>query len=141
MKIKPLNDWVLLEAGDSEEKTAGGIIIPESAKKKPEWGHVIAAGPGAYKSEKEKGKEKEKKFVPTEVKAGDRVLYERYAAREFEIDGQKITMVRESDILGSFTSEQSGGALQKKGANALEKKATGAIEKSKKGSPRGKAKK
>jgi len=131
MKIKPLNDWVLLEAGESEEKTAGGIIIPDSAKKKPEWGTVIAAGPGAYKSEKEKGKEKEKKFIPTEVKPGDRVLYERYGGREFEIDGQKILMVRESDILGLLNSGSSSGALQTKGATALEKKSHGALEKKK----------
>lgn len=131
MKIKPLNDWVILEAGESEEKTAGGIIIPDSAKKKPEWGTVIAAGPGAYKSEKGKGKEKEKKFVPTEVKAGDRVLYERYGGREFELNGEKVLMVRESDILGVFEQESNSGALQKKGSTALEKKKHGAVAKKK----------
>jgi chaperonin GroES len=123
MKIRPLNDWVVLQTAEAEEKTAGGIIIPETAKEKPQWGTVVSAGPGAYKTEEKKGKEK--KFVPTEVKPGDRVLYERYAAREFEMEGGKILMVRESSILGRFESgadpapaKAAGKAKPKKAAPA-----------------------
>jgi chaperonin GroES len=104
MKIKPLNDWVVIQTAEAEEKTAGGIIIPEVAKEKPQWGTVVSAGPGAYEAEKEKGKEKEKKFVATVVKPGDRVLYERYMAKEFDLEGGKVIMVREASILGRFES-------------------------------------
>jgi chaperonin GroES len=102
MKIKPLNDWIVIETADAEEKSAGGIIIPDIAKEKPQWGTVVNAGPGSYKTEREKGKEKEKKFVATEVKTGDRVLYERYMAKEFDLGGSKVIMVREANILGMF---------------------------------------
>jgi chaperonin GroES len=104
MKIRPLNDWVVIHGAEAEERTAGGIIIPEVAKEKPQWGTVVSAGPGAYKTEKEKGREKEKKFVATEVRAGDRVLYEKYMARELDLDGGKVIMVREANILGRFES-------------------------------------
>jgi chaperonin GroES len=104
MKIKPLNDWVVIHAAEAEEKTAGGIIIPEVAKEKPRWGTVVSAGPGVYKTEKEKGKEKNRKFIATEVQAGDKVLYERYMAKEFDLAGSKVLMVREANILGRFES-------------------------------------
>ncbi len=104
MKIKPLNDWVVIQTAEAEEKTAGGIIIPETAKEKPQWGTVVGAGPGVYKPEKEKGREKEKKFIATEVKPGDRVLYERYMAKEFDLDGRRVIMIRETGILGRFES-------------------------------------
>lgn len=70
MRIRPLNDWVVLQEAESETKTSGGIIIPDIAREKPQWGTVVAAGPGAYRDEKGKGKDKEKKFIPTEVKPG-----------------------------------------------------------------------
>jgi chaperonin GroES len=131
---------------ESESKTAGGIIIPEMAKEKPSRGVVIAAGPGAYKTErgKGKGKEKEKKFVPTEVKSGETVLYERYMASEFELDGEKVVMVRESSILGIFELEGGNStALQKKGPSELEKpkKSSTALEKTKKPAAKAKTKK
>lgn len=132
MKIRPLQDWVVLEPGTKEERSAGGIIIPEVAKEKPQWGVVVSAGPGAYEKEKGKKKEEKKKFVPTEVRTGDKVLYEKYMAKEFELDGQKITMVREAYVLGVLGA---GGdnrtALQKKGTTAVEKpkKSTTALEK------------
>lgn len=141
MVIKPLHDWVWLQPLESETMTAGGIIIPEVAKEKPSKGVVIAAGPGAYKTERGKEKEKEKKFVPTEVKSGDSVLYERYMASEFELDGEKIVMVRESSILGVF--EAAGGSLQKKAPSELEKpkKTSTALEKTKKAAAKPKKKK
>lgn len=133
MKIRPLNDWVLLRAGEAEEKSSGGIIIPEVAKEKPQWGTVEAVGPGRYKTEEGRGKKKEKKFVPTEVKTGDRVLYEKYMAKDFEVSGQKLLMVREEYILGVFESAKN--SLQKKGPTAVEKQKKGptAVEKVKKG--------
>ncbi|MBI5639286.1 MAG: co-chaperone GroES [Nitrospirae bacterium] len=144
MKIKPLNEWVVIEQSEAEERTSGGIIIPEVAKEKPQWGSVVAAGPGAYKQEKDKQgkKEEKKKFIPTEVKQGDRVLYEKYMASEFELDGQKIIMVRESNILGILGSgEKNSTALQKKETTALQQKGPSALEKSKKTTAKAKAKK
>jgi chaperonin GroES len=137
MKIRPLNDWVLLRAGEAEEKSSGGIIIPEVAKEKPQWGTVEAVGPGRFKTEDDRGKKKEKKkekkFIPAEVKTGDRVLYEKYMAKDFEVSGQKILMVREEYILGVF--EPAGNSLQKKSPTAVEKpkKVSTAVEKMKSG--------
>lgn len=118
MKIRPLNDWVVIKPVDSGERTASGIIIPEVAKQKPQIGVVMAVGPGRYKEEKGKGKEKEKEkkkkiFVPTEVKPGDKVMYEKYMVSEFELDGQEVTMIREENILG-FLEEEKGKELEKK---------------------------
>ncbi len=139
MKIKPLNDWVVIQAAEAEEKTQGGIIIPEVAKEKPQWGIVVSAGPGAYKTEKEKGREKEKKFVATEVKPGDRVLYERYMAKEFNMDGRKVIMVREANILGRFEAGSvSAQAKEKSPARtaAKPKKAAAAKTAPKKAKPK-----
>lgn len=86
VKIKPLADRVLVEASPAEEKTAGGIIIPDTAKEKPQKGKVIAAGPG-------------KKDEPMTVKPGDTVLYGKYAGTEITVDGKEFLIMRESDIL------------------------------------------
>jgi chaperonin GroES len=130
MKIKPLNDWVVIETADAEEKSAGGIIIPEVAKEKPQWGTVVNAGPGAYRTEREKGREKEKKFVATEVKTGDRVLYERYMAKEFDLNGSKVIMVREANILGMFeTGANSAPAKEKRPVKTAAKPKTPASAK------------
>jgi chaperonin GroES len=110
MEIKPLNDWIVIQTVEAEAKTPGGIIIPEVAKEKPQWGIVVSAGPGAYRKEKEK--KEDKKFVPTEVKAGDKVLYERYMASEFELEGRKIIMVREANILGKFDSDEKSASKE-----------------------------
>jgi chaperonin GroES len=138
MKIRPLNDWVLIEVIESDERTSGGLYIPEVAKQKPQWGIVEAVGPGSLETEKgkdKKDKKEDKKFVPTVVKAGQKVLYEKYMASEFELDGQKILMVREKYILG--VSEDGGKTalqkkapsdLQPKGPSALQKKSPGAVE-------------
>lgn len=85
VKVKPLQDRVLVKPAEAETKTAGGIIIPDTAKEKPQRGTVVAAGPG-------------KKDEPTSVKAGDTVLYGKYSGTEIQIDGQDYLIMRESDI-------------------------------------------
>ncbi|MEW6107667.1 MAG: hypothetical protein AB1632_00645 [Nitrospirota bacterium] len=102
MKLKPLHDWAVIKRSEPGEKTAGGIIIPDAAKDKPSEGVVLAIGPGRYMIEKGKGKEKKKKFVPTSLKPGQRVMFQRYMAKEIELDGELITLAREEDILGVF---------------------------------------
>ena len=92
MKIKPMNDRVLVLRLEEEQKTAGGIIIPDTAKEKPQEGKVIAVGPGKVG---EDGKR-----VPLEVKAGDRILFSKYAGTEIKIDGVEHIFMREEDILG-----------------------------------------
>ncbi len=103
MKLKPLHDWAVIVASEAESRTAGGLYIPDTAKEKPEEGVVEAIGPGAYEEEKrgkKKEEKKERKFIPTTVKPGDRVLYERYAGRNYTIDNEERILVRERDILG-----------------------------------------
>ena len=92
MKFRPLQDRVLVKALESEEKTKGGIIIPDTAKEKPMQGKVIAAGPG---SRDENGK-----LVPMGVKVGDKVLYGKWSGTEVKIDGEDLLIVKEADILG-----------------------------------------
>jgi chaperonin GroES len=86
VKIKPLADRVLIEPAQAEEKTAGGIIIPDTAKEKPQKGTVVAVGPG-------------KKDEPLTVKVGEQVLYGKYAGTEITIDGTNYLIMRESDIV------------------------------------------
>ncbi|MGC2063763.1 MAG: co-chaperone GroES [Thermodesulfovibrionales bacterium] len=129
MKIKPLHDWVVIRATESEERTAGGIFIPEAAKEKPQWGIVESAGPGRYEPEDNKDVKGKKKFVATEVKPGDNVLFEKYMAREFTIDHEKVVMVRESSVLGTLERGGTSHALQTKGPAALEKKGPSALQK------------
>lgn len=103
MKLKPLHDWAVIVPSEAESRTAGGLYIPDSAKEKPEEGVVEAIGPGAYEEEKrgkKKDEKKERKFVPTIVKPGDRVLYERYAGQTYKIGDEERMLVRERDILG-----------------------------------------
>lgn len=92
MKIKPLDDRVLVARIDEEEKTSGGIIIPDTAKEKPQEGKVIAAGPGKLN---EKGER-----IPLEVKVNDRILFGKYSGTEIKIDGVEHLIMREDDILG-----------------------------------------
>ena len=91
MNIKPLADRIVVEPIEQEEVTAGGIILPETAKEKPQQGKVVAAGPGRID---EKGKR-----VDMEVKVGDKVLYAKYSGTEIKQDGKKLLILRESDIL------------------------------------------
>lgn len=92
MKFKPLHDRVLVRRIDEEAKTAGGIIIPDTAKEKPSQGEVIAVGPGARN---EKGE-----LVAPTVKAGERVLFGKWSGTEVKIDGEELLIMKESDILG-----------------------------------------
>jgi chaperonin GroES len=92
MKIRPLNDRVLVLRIDEEEKTSGGIIIPDTAREKPQEGKIVAVGPGKLD---ENGKR-----IPLEVKTGDRVLFGKYAGTEIKIDGVEHVIMREDDILG-----------------------------------------
>jgi chaperonin GroES len=91
MDLKPLGDRLLVKPVEQEEKTASGIILPETAKEKPQEGEVLAAGPGARKEDGER--------IEMDVKVGDRVLYAKYAGTEIKMDGQKYLILRESDIL------------------------------------------
>lgn len=91
MKIRPLNDRVLVIREEEEQKSAGGIIIPDTAKEKPQRGKVIAAGPGKMG---EDGKR-----VPLEVKAGDRILFGKYAGTDIKLDGVEHVFMKEDDIL------------------------------------------
>lgn len=91
MKVKPLNDRVLVLRIGEEEKTAGGIIIPDTAKEKPQEGKVIAVGPGKVNDEGKK--------IPLDVKAGDKVLFGKYSGTEIKIDGVEHLIMREDDIL------------------------------------------
>jgi chaperonin GroES len=92
MKVKPLNDRVIVVRVEEEQKTKGGIIIPDTAKEKPMEGKVVAAGPGKLD---EKGRR-----VPMDLKKGDRVLFSNYAGTEIKIDGVEHLFMREDDILG-----------------------------------------
>jgi chaperonin GroES len=92
MKIRPLNDRVLVKRLEEEEITKGGIIIPDTAKEKPAEGEVISVGPGRLD---DKGKR-----VPVELKAGDRVLFSKYGGTDVKLDGKDFLIMREDDILG-----------------------------------------
>jgi chaperonin GroES len=92
MKFKPLHDRVLVRRIEQEDKTKGGIIIPDTAKEKPQEGEIIAAGPGARKDDGN--------LVPLDVKAGDRVLFGKWSGTEVKIDGEDLLIMKESDILG-----------------------------------------
>jgi chaperonin GroES len=105
MRMQPLQDWVLIEPSEVKEKTAGGVVIPDTAKEKPVEGKVLAVGKGRWDTpekkwgSKPKGKE-DKVFKPTVLKAGDQVLYEKYGATPVDLDGKDLVLVRESDVLG-----------------------------------------
>jgi chaperonin GroES len=91
-KFRPLHDRVVVRRLNAEEKTAGGIIIPDTAKEKPMEGEIVAAGPG--------GRNEAGVLVPLEVKAGDRVLFGKWSGTEVKIDGEELLIMKESDILG-----------------------------------------
>ena len=98
MKFRPLHDRVLIKVTDSEEKTAGGIIIPDSAKEKPQEGEVVAVGPGA--------KNEDGKVAPMDVKIGDIVLFGKWSGTEVKIDGKEYSIMKESDIMGISKSKK-----------------------------------
>jgi chaperonin GroES len=99
MHFRPLHDRVAVRRIEAEEKTAGGIIIPDTAKEKPQEGEVVAVGPGA--------RDETGKLVELSVKAGDRVLFGKWSASEVKIDGEELLIMKESDILGIVETEAS----------------------------------
>jgi chaperonin GroES len=92
MKFRPLHDRVVVRRIDAEEKTKGGIIIPDTAKEKPQEGEVVAVGPGA--------RDDSGKVVALDVKAGDRVLFGKWSGTEVKIDGEDLLIMKESDLMG-----------------------------------------
>ena len=92
MKFRPLHDRVVVKRVTAEEKSAGGIIIPDSAQEKPQQGEVVAVGPG--------GRDEAGKLIPIDVKAGDRVLFGKWSGTEVKIDGTEYLIMKESDIMG-----------------------------------------
>ena len=92
MKFRPLHDRVLIRRVESEERTKGGILIPDTAKEKPQEGEVVAAGPGARGDDG--------KLQPMDVKAGDRVLFGKWSGTEVKLDGEELIIMKESDIMG-----------------------------------------
>jgi chaperonin GroES len=100
MKFRPLHDRVVVRRLEAEEKTAGGIIIPDTAQEKPQQGEVIAVGPGA--------RDESGKVQPLDVKKGDRVLFGKWSGTEVKIDGQNLLIMKESDIMGVLEQSESG---------------------------------
>jgi chaperonin GroES len=106
MKFRPLHDRIVIRRVEEEEKTKGGIIIPDTAKEKPQEGEVIAAGAGA--------RDESGKLVPLDVKAGDRVLFGKWSGTEVKIDGEDLLIMKESDVMGVIEGESA--AKKKKAA-------------------------
>ena len=104
MKFRPLHDRVVVRRLEAEEKTAGGIIIPDTAKEKPMEGEVVAVGPGA--------RNEQGQIVALDVKEGDRILFGKWSGTEVKIDGEELLIMKESDIMGIIE----GGAAKKKAA-------------------------
>ena len=102
-KFRPLHDRVVVRRVESEAKTAGGIIIPDTAKEKPQEGEIIAVGSGA--------RDEAGKLVPLDVKAGDRILFGKWSGTEVKIDGEELLIMKESDIMGVV--EQTSAAKKK----------------------------
>lgn len=94
LNVRPLHDRILVRRMEEDEKTAGGIIIPDSAKEKPQRGEIVATGKGRITEDG--------KTLPLEVKSGDKVLFSKYAGTELKLDGSEFLMMREEDILGVY---------------------------------------
>ncbi len=92
MKFRPLHDRVLVKRVEQEQKTAGGIIIPDTAKEKPQAGQVVAVGPGA--------RGEDGKLIALDVKVGDRILFGKWSGTEVKVDGEEMLIMKESDVMG-----------------------------------------
>jgi chaperonin GroES len=97
MKFRPLHDRVVVKRIDAEERSSGGIIIPDTAKEKPSQGEIVSVGPG--------GRDESGKLIPLDVKAGDRVLFGKWSGTEVKIDGVEYLIMKESDIMGVLDAE------------------------------------
>src|SRR3954466_2242931 len=104
MKFRPLHDRIVVKRIEAEEKTAGGIIIPDTVKEKPSQGEVVAVGPG--------GRDEAGKLIPIDIRAGDRVLFGKWSGTEVKIDGEDLLIMKESDISGVIEE----GVAKKKAA-------------------------
>ena len=104
MKFRPLHDRVVVKRIDAEEKTKGGIIIPDSAKEKPSQGEILSVGPG--------GRDEAGKLIPIDLNVGDIILFGKGSGTEVKIDGQEVLIMKESDIMGVITD----GSAKKKAA-------------------------
>ena len=104
MKFRPLHDRIVVKRIDAEEKTAGGIIIPDTAKEKPSQGEVLAVGPGA--------RDESGKIQPLDVSVGDRILFGKWSGTEVKLDGEDLLIMKESDIMGVIEE----GAAKRKAA-------------------------
>ena len=98
MKFRPLHDRVVLTRSDADEKTTGGIIIPDTAKEKPQEGRVVAVGPG--------GRDENGKLTPIDIKVGDRALFGKWSGTEVKIDGIEYLIMKESDVMGVLTETE-----------------------------------
>jgi chaperonin GroES len=105
MKFRPLHDRVVVKRIDAEEKTAGGIIIPDTAKEKPSQGEIVAVGPG--------GRDESGKLIPIDLKVGDTVLFGKWSGTEVKIDGEDLLIMKESDVMGVI---EGGHAAKRKAA-------------------------
>ena len=101
MKFRPLHDRVVVRRIESEAKTAGGIIIPDTAKEKPQEGEIVGVGPGA--------RDESGKLVPLDVKVGDRILFGKWSGTEVKIDGEELLIMKESDVMGIIEGKPSVG--------------------------------
>jgi chaperonin GroES len=106
MKVKPLHDRILIKRVEEKETVKGGIIIPDTAKEKPQEGEVIAVGTGK--------KTEEGKVIPLDVKAGDRILFGKYSGTEIKIDDQEYLIIREEEVLGILEAAKQSAAAGKK---------------------------
>jgi chaperonin GroES len=101
MKFRPLHDRVVVRRVESEEKTAGGIIIPDTAKEKPQEGEIVAVGPG--------GRDESGKLIPIDLKVGDRILFGKWSGTEVKIDGEELLIMKESDVMGVIEGRATAG--------------------------------
>ncbi len=99
MKFRPLHDRILVRRIEAEEKTAGGIIIPDTAKEKPQEGEVVAVGPGV--------RDDSGQLQPLDVKPGDRILFGKWSGTEIRLDGEELLIMKESDVMGIIEMEES----------------------------------
>ena len=98
MKFRPLHDRIVIRRIEAEERTKGGIIIPDNAKEKPQEGEVVAVGPGA--------RDEGGTLVPIDLKAGDRILFGKWSGTEVKIDGEELLIMKESDVMGVLEGQQ-----------------------------------
>ena len=101
LKFRPLHDRVVVRRIDAEEKTKGGIIIPDTVKEKPQEGEIIAVGPG--------GRDEAGKLIPIDLKSGDRVLFGKWSGTEVKIDGEELLIMKESDVMGVIEGKATAG--------------------------------